>query len=112
MEATLALGASSRQRALRESPRDAGVVDRDGVGVDGDNRGEAPVGRFEANHLVIGGRPEVTVTLSVGVHSERRNGYPGHGELDRPAAAQEAVAEDRHHVRHRRQAEVAVERVG
>jgi hypothetical protein len=52
----------------------------------------------------------VAVMLTVRSNGKRRNGYPGHRELERPAALQEAVAEDQHHVRHRRQAEVAVER--
>jgi GNAT superfamily N-acetyltransferase len=60
--------------------------------------------------MAIAGRTEVPVALAVGLHGERRNRYPGHREVDRTTAVQEAVAKDRHHVRHRRQSEVAIER--
>jgi len=95
---------------LGQASSDTGVVNRDAVGVQHDVSGEAAVDRLVANNGVIRGRADVTVSLAIGLDGQRGDSHLGHRELDRAAALEEPLAEDRHRVGQRRQAEITIQR--
>ena len=57
-------------------------------------------------------RAEVAVALAIGPQGKRGHRNPSHGEFNGPSAMQKAMAANRHHVRHRGEPEVTIERPG
>src|SRR5919197_1010855 len=108
--ATRTTASSESSSTYAEPPGDPGIVDDEAIRVDREFSGEGAVGRFETKHRVLRPAAQERVALPVRVHGQRRDRDPGHRQLDRIFPSQQAVTEDRHQIRHRRELEVAVER--
>ncbi len=70
---------------------------------------ERPMGTHVAHDGSLWMAPAMLVALARGMEAEVRDGNPGHQEVDTSRAFMERMAADRHHVRHGRAPEVAIQ---